>query len=234
MQTELRAAPVTKRYFGRDLTNIDNSHPQKPVFNEVKPSFPINDEDRREKLRQNVYRPLTNKIPTFIHKNSKSDMPEMKIPDELGYRSKMDVENVYYNRISLQGHQYYANLGEGATYQRGPIEAAPRLEPQPKEYLAQRGHVTYGTNISPNIPADHARNQYGAMNIEYENVYRAEKSSYLPTTKASELYTLPLGHIWNHLIVYQVDRSNQESQHLFFSILEQPARCHRRDALDRH
>lgn len=209
MQGDLSSAIGSKRYFGRDLTNFEGPMGNHAAMDEEKVSYSNLENHKRERQRQPASRPNSSKYATLIQNNPRPANPEYpRFQEGLGYRGDHSKDRMANTKSFHYGHNYYANPREENIFGKIENEIPPSLGYQVKEQKIQKtiekeNLNTRGKNLK-------ASTQSPGMLLEEESDFPINKQLTFANSGYGEASRLPLGYIWNHLIMKKVIQSDLE------------------------
>lgn len=236
MQNELRAAPVAKRYFGRDITNIEAmSEHRDGSLDEKNRSYGPIEAQKRERSRQQLYRPFSGKPPILTSNHSNIGTSEFhRAQEDYKPRKERPQQRDMSNKIVYQAPEYYVNPRDETYHERMEDELGASLEFQVKGHHYQKMNNAREESHYPHSRVPEPAQQYPARALSPEHGNRQAHQKVFPETLLGGAFRLPLNHIWSYLILKRVILSNLEQQRVRVDVPQQPKRHHGRNALHRH
>ena len=204
MQGHYNCAPVARRYFGRDLTNIETMPSQKMMIEEVKIPYVNIDIQKREKQRQNVYRPATSQIASFKRNSSKYEQLENRLHHELPYVHSLISDKDTYQEVHPQKGDCYSVYKDEQYYRKIENEGDAITENKRQGNNEHKNYRMDAEYLHSPIPRKQDEHQYPTMVIEVDNLYGYQKQMNFPGSNFLEINNLPLNYIWSHLIFTKV------------------------------
>lgn len=217
MENELAREPTSKRYFGRDLTNVEEMPAYTAVMEEEKATFSALENLKRTRPQRNVYKPLTNKVPAFSAKTlngatlAQNKCPEPRYPDNQSRKERSRKRGSF---VGTESQSSPSDFNDG-------VEMMDELVPEKNckvmdEYKPQYPHpeTFQQNNLTYNSSYGH---QNGPMKTRYSRPYlmenpRESQEWELPGGNFKDKNGLPLRYIWNHLISTKVAKYQRDQE----------------------
>lgn len=205
MQSELAGSIGNRRYFGRDLTNIDNNPNHVNGMEEEKVSYLNIEQTKLERQRQGQYRNSSVRYGTLIQNNPKGQSEQFKPQEEFRHKRQESKDKIHSLKGSLLSQAYYGKP-KGDDYPE-PMEMDNEL-PQNLGYqptnIDQKRHLIEELNPYFNhrpLPTQQGSN---AISNELKEDRMYLDSLTFGNSSFKEAYRLPLNSIWSHLISKRV------------------------------